>query len=292
MDVNDAGAALTAARDAYLQNDWRAQERFALQALGTTQDDADRAMAFHHLGLALYHRNAAEDARSAYQKAIEAYARIGDTLSIAFVQVSLGSVELDLLGDSARARELCESALTAIRDAKREEPLGIALGNLAEALRLEGEYRRALDYAGEALEHFRAAGDNDHAGWQLITIANCHSLSRHYPQAFEALRDAYAALEPGGNPRWLANYFDAVLMLAVTLRKWREAAKLGGFLDRYRHDHRVVRLAGLAMWYRLSVQQIDRNLLADESFELRMQGAAFSVADAQNCAEQILEEKA
>ncbi len=285
--MTQAGEALAAARKAYFQNDWAAQERYALEALHASQVDAsvsERAMAFHHLGLALYHRNAADDARTAYLRAIELYKRAEDTASVAFAEVSLGSVELDLCGDAAAARQHYDAAIPVLRESDRAYPLGIALGNMAEALRLAGEYEAALRYAEEAVESFRKAGDHDHAGWQFITMANCYTLMRKYDGAFSSLRDAYTEITKNANTRWYAHYFDAWLMLAVNLAAWEPAAMLAGFLDRYRHEHRVPRLAGLAMWYKLNVQLIERNLQPDRMFELRMKGALFNVEQAQEAA--------
>ena len=278
--MTDAGRALAAARDAWTVNDWAAQERHALAAIQATRDDAEKAMAFHHLGLALYHRNAADDARAAYNRAIELYAKCGDRQSVAFVQVSLGSLELDVRGDYAAARRYYDAALPLLRE-RGGAPLGIALGNVGEAQRLEGEYESALRSARESLGIFREVNDTNREGWQLVVLANCHTLLRRYEDAFSSLREAYEALSQQSNPRWYAHYFDAWLMLAVSLRRWETAAILAGFIDRYRHENAVPRLAGLAPWYRLSVGQIERHLEADALFLLRMQGAKLSVEQAQ-----------
>lgn len=274
--MSDSAQLLAAARAAYDSNDWGTQERLARQiVLAARREGNARAQArgFHHLGIALYHRNAAEDARAAYLHALELLRREGDRVSAAVMEMSLGSVALDLLADPTEARRYYDMALPVIREGGSDERLGQCLGNLAEIARLEGDYEGALRYAAAAIAPLERAGDRERVGWQYVTMAHCHTLQRRYEMAFQALGRAYEQFAAQKNPRWLAAYFDAWLMAAVHLRKWEVAAQLTGFLERYRHENRVPRLAGLAAWYNVSVEQVQRNLEADRLFEMRMQGA-------------------
>ncbi len=288
--MSDAAELLATARAAYDANDWSAQERLArkiIQIAQASQDTRTQARGFHHLGIALYHRDAADDARAAYQRALALFVELGDERSAAVIRMSLGSVALDLLADATEARKFYDLALPVLRTAGDDERLGQCLGNLAEIARLEGDYDLAVSCALDAVPLLSRSGDTDRVGWQYVTIAHCRTLQRQYSQAFAALASAYESIAKNGNARWLATYFDAWIMLAVHLRKWETAAELTGFLERYRHEQNVPRLPGVSAWYKVSVEQIERRLKDGRSFELRMSGADLSPAQAQALAAAI-----
>jgi tetratricopeptide (TPR) repeat protein len=284
MAESDADALFLAARRAYDANDWNTLERVARELIDLgrrTGEKRTQARALQNLGIALYHRSETDDARAAYEKSLELFREIDDRFAAAVVHMSLASVALDLRNDAIEARRRYTLALPVIRESGNVERLAQALGNLAEIARLEGDYDEAIAYAREALPLFEQIGDTNRVGWQHITIAQIHALRREYRSAIDELNVSFDALLRSQNPRWLATYFDVWFMLAVQLRQWELAAQLMGFLERYRDQHRLPRLAGQMSWYSVSVEQIARRLSAKLLRELRDAGAALTVDRAQ-----------
>jgi tetratricopeptide (TPR) repeat protein len=195
--------------------------------------------------------------------------------------MNLGTIEVDIHLNSGAARRLYELAEPIIREMNDPMRLAIALGNLSEIYRLEGDYRRAMATGNESLQLFADIDDPARAAWQLANIALCQSLLRDVAAAFDSMSAAYDLIVRDPNPRWLAWHFDVWFIIAAKLQRWETAARLLGFVDRLRHEKNVPRLPGLLPWFSLPVESLGRALTDERLHDLMLEGEALSVADAQ-----------
>ena len=273
---------------AWYADDYEALETISQEMIreGTSRADAPQvALGYSFAGHACIHRENAQGALEAYGRALRLFEELGDRLGVARVQMSLGVVALELNLDVAEARRLYDIAVPVVRASGDRQRLAIALANLGEIFRQEGDYRQAMSSARESLEIFRELGDTTYVGWQLFTIAHIHSLGREYAQAVEALRAASVELRKTENARWIAMYFDVWIILAVELKADECAARLLGFTEEMRAQKKAPRLRGMLPWFLPRLERLTKRLSEDRLLALRMEGAALTLDEAQELAE-------
>jgi tetratricopeptide (TPR) repeat protein len=252
-----------------------------LIARGEAESDGNaRALGYRYLGAARIAYSDEPGAKAALYSALQQFSELGDTVGAANVMMSLATLAIELRMDVSEARGLSEEALSMQRAAGKRDRIAVALGNLGEVYRQEGDYRRAIASATEALGIFLEIEDHARAGWQLTNIAHLHVLRRDDEKAFDFLRKAYEELHLGDNAKWFALYFDVWFMLATRLERWEIAALIQGFLDKYRDEHRVPRLLGLFPWYAPSVERLHEHLPDARYDELNERGAELSLEEA------------
>jgi len=268
------------ARDAA---DFRTAERYAKELVALSESRGDRhwlAMAYVILAPALGQRNDSRGAGEAARKARDLFRELHDEVGEARALMALGAIALDINLDSSTARNYYDECVPMIRRAKDRRLLAVALGNLSEIARLEGDYRIALKHSTESLEIFRALGDHARSGWQLVNTAHYHALSRDYDTAVERLREAFDELTLERNPRWLAWYFDVWIIIAASSQRWETVARLRGFTDRYRDEHNVHRLQAMLPWLSMPFEQVWKNLPQERVDELLIEGESLTVEQA------------
>jgi tetratricopeptide (TPR) repeat protein len=243
-------------------------------------DAAGRALGYRYLGVARIAASDETGAKAALYTALQMFSELGDTVNAANVMLSLATVAVELRLDVTEAHGLSEEALGMLRAAGASDRVAVALGNLGEVYRQEGDYRRALAAATEALEIFQEVGDHARAGWQLTNIAHLHVLRRDDEKARDFLQRAYDELCIAKNPRWFTIYFDVWFMFATRLERWETAAQIQGFLEKYRDENRVPRLLGLFPWYAPSVERLHEHLPNARYDELNERGAELSLEEA------------
>jgi tetratricopeptide (TPR) repeat protein len=285
-----AEALVEAAKSARAASQFLALERLSreLIALGEAGAGNDaEAIGYHHLGIALSNLNRGDEATTAARRAIELYENAGDRFAAARATMNLGSIALDNFGNAGEARRLYEDSTPVLRELGDPINLAIALGNLAEVCRLEGDYRGALAFAQESLSIFESLGDVDNRVWQLTNMAHFLAQVRQYDEAFDHLERARALLQVDPNPRWLAWYFDTWFLLAAGLQQFEVAAQLQAFVDKYRDERNQPRLQAMLPWLSTPKERVVRALTLERHNELVAAGEALTLAEAQRLAESI-----
>ena len=274
----DAGAA------AWKSGDYEALDSIAREMIARAEKGGslhDLALGHRYLGVARIIFRDAPSADAALKRARELYEQAGDRLGVANVMMSQGTLAVELELDVAKARRLYDECVPIVREIGSKDRIAVALGNLGEIYRLEGDQKQALANAHESLEFFTELGDSSRAGWQLFNIALLHSL-RHDEEGARSLLDrAYASLRIDGNPRWLAMYFDVWFISLVRSGRWETAATLMGFLEHYRDLHHVPRLQAMFPWYSQCVERLNLALSGDDLDVFASGGAALSVEQMQ-----------
>jgi len=259
-------------------------------ALGESSGDAETvAWGNYHRGIALNNLNHGAEAERVTRVALKMFDALGDRFASARAMMNLAVIELDIHTNAPEARRLFENSIAIIRESGEPLRLGIALGNLSEILRLEGNYRGAIASAKEALAIYLQLGESARAGIQWSTIAHCQALLRDYPASIESMRESYALLRQYPNPRWVALYFDIWVFIAAKLGRLEVAAQLSAFVDLFRFDRNVRRLQGMLPWLSATKERIERDLTEIQLEELTAAGEAMTVEQAQELAETIQE---
>jgi tetratricopeptide (TPR) repeat protein len=288
--TEEANALLEAARSARLTSDFLLLERIAreLIAVGASGDSAEaEAFGYYHLGIALSNLNHGSEAAGATRTAIRLYEAAGDRFSAAKAMMNLGSIELDNVGNAEEARRLYEASAPVVRELGDPLHLAIALGNLGEICRLEGDYRGALANAEESLAIFRSLEDTDNTIWQITAIAHYRFALRQHAPAIAAMADAFDLLRDDPNPRWLAWYFDTWFLIAAGLDRLETAAELLAFTDKYRDEQNQPRLQAMLPWLSTPKERLARELPHERHDELVAAGEALTIETAQRLAESI-----
>lgn len=255
--------------------------RELLTRMAETSDQHGLAMAYRFFGNARHYFSDARGAEVAYERSLEIAQTAGDEVEAALAMIGLGNMALEQHNNVAEGRRLHELAEPIIRANGDPRRLGILTGNLGEIARVEGDFERGLAYARESLALFQSIGDQPRSAWQFINIALIYAQRREYSQAFDHLERAWETLAKGFNAYWMAMYFDAFFMLAVTLKQWETAAKIMGFTEMYRDRHHVPRLLGLmSAWYPRAVERLVQYPDQERLFSLRLLGSALSETEA------------
>jgi hypothetical protein len=182
---------------------------------------------------------------------------------------------------------LYEASAPVIREFGDPLHLAIALGNLGEICRLEGDYRSALANAEESLAIFRSLDDADDTVWQLTAIAHYRFALRQHAPAIAAMAAAYDLLRVDPNPRWLAWYFDVWFLIAAGLERWEAAAELLAFTDKYRDEQNQPRVQAMLPWLSTPKERLAREFSQERYDELVAAGEALTIETAQHLAESI-----
>jgi tetratricopeptide (TPR) repeat protein len=275
-----------AARDAA---DFRSLHALARKLLAAAESENDRryqALGHLMLGIALSLRNDGASSQRSLRRAREIFKAIGDTTGEGRAMMSMGAVALDIDLDADAARALYDECLPMMRRSGDRQQYAIALGNVGEIDRLEGDYAAALRHAGEALEIFRELGEHARAAWQLTNMAHYHLLSRrsNHEVAVSHLLEAFEELRADPNPRWTAWYFDVWIILAASSQQWETVALLRAFVERYRDENEVPRLQATLPWLSAPFEQVWKALPEERLDELLLEGEALTVSAAHELA--------
>jgi len=113
-------------------------------------------------------------------------------------------------------------------------------------------------------------------------------LKREYPEAIDALRIAFSTLRTEQNPEQVANYFETWFILAVDMQRYTSAARIVGFLDRYRAENRIARLPSMMPWFTPRYEKLQKRLYQGDFETWRAQGEAMTVEEAEACTHSVL----
>jgi len=265
-------------------------ERIARKLIAVGESGGDkRGLAYgnYFIGVSLFARSSNSAAERAYHKALDLFKELGDRAGTAQVTLSLAAVAQEVDEDVARSLRLYEECLPVLRDLGDRKRLGIALGNLSEIHCLEGEYDRAMRRTDEALAIFRELGELALTAWQLVDKAHLMLLRRKNADAIERMLEAYENLHRDPKPRLVAWYFDVWFIIAAALERWEIAAKLHGFVNRYRDEHDVSRIQTLVLWYSSAIERLSKRNTEEQLDALEAEGEALTFDTAQKMVEGI-----
>jgi tetratricopeptide (TPR) repeat protein len=289
--MNDRAVAMKPLYDevgaAHREGGWRELERRALKLIEACEPTVDvryLAEGHYYLGVSHYLRNDARNARASYQTALELFTAQQDRAGLLKVKVGLAAIAGDLDFEPVTFRRLCEEALLMARELGDDQSVGVTLGNLADACRLEGDYAPALRYAEEAAAALMRLQRWSLAGGQYATAAHVHVLRRELPAALESMRLAWEYLQREPNVNHRAWYFEVWFLIAASLERWETAARLYGFARHYRDVNNAQRLQGMLPWLSGPVERLYERLGHERAEELFIEGEALSIEQAQELA--------
>lgn len=280
--MGSAGSSRTlsaAAAAAHQRRDDRELERLALELLALGERENDRvasAWGHHYVGLARMLRNDGVAGKREFTAARDLFEQLGDKVAASRSIMNLAMIALAIDVDAAAARRYFESAEPIVRQSGDRLRIARGLGNLGEILRLEGDYRAALNAASESLTIFHDLGEHARAAWQLTNIAHLHALRNDFERSTAALKEAWNELQVDPNPRWIAWFFDAGSIIAAKQLRWKDAARLLGFADHWRDEHSLARNQVMLPWLSEPKERMTQALEHDELVLLLNEGAALS----------------
>ena len=273
-------AAAVAARNA---GDFSALFDFAreLKELGESTDDAVTEGWGHYFdGVRRMQYNDADGAEIELKHARNLFEDAGERFDAARVTASLAALAMDIRLAASEARRLLDNALPIIGESGDLHLFAVALGNFAELLRAEGDYRRALQCCSDAAGIFTELDDAPRAGWQFANVALCYALLRDFTPAFEAIDRAYQFLQQDLNPRWIAWHLDVCFVMVAKLLLWEEAAKLLGLVDLFRDEVDLTRPLAMIPWFSEAIERVTRAIPKDRLDELLQEGEKLSLEGA------------
>ena len=246
----------------------------------------DIAHGYNLIGNARLQNGDGPAAEEAYRRTLKIYQNLGDEARVAVILMNLGIVAIEINLDVAEGRRLYDQALPIMRRIN-EKTLALALGNAAEISRLEGDFTQAIAYAQESYDLFLQQSEPERAAWQLVNLAHYHSLRREYAAAKELMQRAFETLRTARNTAWVAAYFDTWFLMSTELHAWESAARVLGFVDRYRQEKKVPRLRGVLPWYLTALERLRKQLSEHELRALQEEGSAMQLLEVQTMLEKV-----
>lgn len=279
------------ARAIHDQGDFKELARIAKELLELSAAQGDHtgmARAENFLGNCALYAVDGDAAERHYRSALEHFQSVGDRLGEGIIALNLGCIAADINMDTVLARTLWEKSLAIFRELGDSLRTGIALADLGELNRLEGDYTKAYALGTEALGLFEELADQVRCAWQRINIAHYHILKRDYAEAIDELRLAFTTLRAQQNPEQVANYFETWFILAVDMQRYTSAARIVGFLDRYRTENRVARLPSMMPWFTPRFEKLQKQLYQGDLETWREEGEAMTLEEAEACTHCVL----
>ncbi|MDP9016997.1 MAG: hypothetical protein M3N19_01585, partial [Candidatus Eremiobacteraeota bacterium] len=146
VEIDQTQALYAQARTVHDKGDFKALEVLATELYEHAQesrDDVMMARAHNLLGNCALYAVDGDKAERFYRSALEHFRAAGDPQGEAIIALNLGCIASDLHMDQIEARRQWEYALALFREQSDPLRTAIALANLAELNRLEGDYARA-----------------------------------------------------------------------------------------------------------------------------------------------------
>lgn len=270
--------------------DWRKLERVShlMIVIGGSSGDAKQlGTAYYYLGISYFLRSDARRARDALRAAQQHAAAADDRSTLLRIKLAQSGIagEIDL--DVENLRALSEEALALARELRDEKSTAVALGNIAEAYHLDGDYSRAIRYARDAAARFLRLERWSSAGAQYATIAHVHVLRREFPEARDAMHSAWRYLSREDVALHRAWYFQVWFLFAAALQRWETAAQLYGFITHYRDVNDTPRMQGMLPWLSEPIERHYRELGHERAAELAGEGEGYSIEEAQTLAASV-----
>jgi len=178
-------------------------------------DSVAQARLLSLMGDCYLSENSAQNAASAYKKALRLWREGGETLETGVTLAKLGALYIDL-GRYREATVALHQAIQLFGHFGRRDLQGRSLGNLGTALGHLGRWREAGQHHAAALRLARETGDRDEERFQLANLAYVARQEGHRFWAVHYHRQAlYLALLAEDSPSIAEHSFALGEMLAV-----------------------------------------------------------------------------
>ncbi|GAC1356820.1 MAG: hypothetical protein NVSMB31_17360 [Vulcanimicrobiaceae bacterium] len=276
-------ALLEATRNAYERGDAAVLQHYANRLLEMAQvlsDPLRIAQANNYLGTAAVYQGDADLAEAHFERAIEGYRSLGNNHGIVSVLIGKGVVYGDYFLDYDQARQLFEEALSIGEAAGEERLVAFAHANLGELRRSTGDYLGALHAAEESLRLFQQLGDAALVASQFTNIAHYRALRAEFRLAIAALHQAHEELKPQKRSPEVATYFEIWFFVAVELSRYEDAARLLGFLETFRDEHKIPRLPSMMAWFVPRMERLEQRLGYEAMARFRRAGERLTLDQA------------
>jgi tetratricopeptide (TPR) repeat protein len=280
-----------AARAALAASDLPSLARVARELITLSESLGDRrelGYGYYYLGAAYFWRNDARQAEGAYRKGLDLLADLNDRDGTARITLGLAATAMQPGLDTAKARRLYEEALSIVREIGDKKLLAATLGSIGELCQFEADYVSAMRCTNESMTLFQELRMPGSAGVQCVNRAHIHTLRRDYAAALECLQQAFDYIGREPNPRRIAWYIDMCFVFAAALAQWEIAARLLGFVNRYRDEENVSRLE-LTPWFTGHIERVSNHLGEDRLQELQLEGEALILDEVPAIVDGILE---
>lgn len=204
-------------------------------------DPGALAKSLNGLANAKFRMGDTQSARALYERALQGYRKAENRRGAAVVLLNLGSLTAETTGDTEAARTLTLESLALFRELGVSMHTGSALSNLAACAIAAGEYAQALEYANESLIIFERLGNAAFAASQLLHVAHAYIEAGDRDAARDALAGAQERLRREPTIRYLVQFFEVGFLYAYDEGLFELAARVLGFLDAIRAEHRLAR---------------------------------------------------
>ncbi|GAC1388608.1 MAG: hypothetical protein NVSMB31_02870 [Vulcanimicrobiaceae bacterium] len=270
--------------------DYPAHARLAAELLALSRSinyPLGVAHGLNGLGNDALRRGEAQEAEERYREALSYMRQAGDRVGEGIVLQNLGTLSLFVRLELQEARQFYEQGIAIFEACDQPRRTAITVANLAEISRLEGDFETSFRYATQSLQYFQSAGESERTGYHLVHVAYYRLLRRQYNDAIADLHAAYELLSPGENPEFISRYFETWFILACELRQYEVAARLLGFLERFRSAHDIMRLPFLMPWYAPQVERLQKHFSYEKLQELQQAGATLTLSSAEELTQTV-----
>ena len=211
-------------------------------------DDVSLGRALMFLGVAEARTGDADQARMLLSRAASIFEKQGQLVELARAKMNLGTLAFDVRGDAEEARRLYFEVLPLVREVNDELRYGIALANIAEICRHEGQLDEALTFARDALEKFSSCDATWRHALTLVTLAHVFALRGELQAAVTQMEAAREIIFASSNPTSIALYTEVYGFIALAHGDIDVAAIVLRFASTYRAHYDLVEDRGLALW--------------------------------------------
>lgn len=224
-------------------------------------DPAVRERALTGLGIIRAEQGQHEEAREAFEEALELTRVLADDGRTAAALTNLGNLEY-YAGNVDRARHAYEEALELAQRAHANNRIPTIAENLAVLHLLAGEQTAALGYADLSVAAARANQDLRELGSALRVLARVQIANGDLAAANDALDESHELVRRVGDESGLAEWLEASAFLACEQGDHTRAAGMLGAADAQRDLSESAREPERARWYAV-VEAAARDALGD-----------------------------
>ena len=208
--------------------------KLLVEHAGRGGDTGELGRALVVLATAKYELGREADAEADFLRALECFRAERQPRRVATTLETLALLAAEQRGDYADARAKLVEARALLEESGPSRYLATVVANLGYLSFLEGDLTQAMALAHEGLAAFERLGVPSHVAWQLISMAGYELAAGEYAAALDSLRRARVAMEQQPDRSNRGQYFEIAFRLAVAMGAYEPAARIDGYLERFR----------------------------------------------------------